>query len=230
MAKPRSMAKHKLIVTTDDIGETGLALANVLVPDMPMVDTDGYSIAHDVVEHINGPAYIGEIQDELTALGAIWYVRGQWGDLRRDGSGVRHSPEQHLAADVARMFEEYCNGVPLRQKSPALPTTRAGDIEDVIDTVLLEAKLHEVDGSTGLKRVLYKALVRDAMRTGYRKAKRKYEAHGRGRFFANNLFWNIQDCVARFHKHHELIEGAHLYLQLKGEEATILYDETDDYY
>lgn len=216
--------KYTLLVNRDpSTGELGLVLDGVQIDDMPMVDTDGYSIAHDIVEHVSGTEFIGEIQDELIALGAMWYVRGQLGDLRRDGRGIMHSVEQHFASDVSRMYEDFCCGTPLSVRGRPLRKTRSSEIDHVIDTILEEAQLRHVDGSTATKRTQYEALVRQAMRVGYSTARRKYES--RGRFFANNLFWNIQEAVERVHKYHELFDGMTFTMQTVGDDVRITLDE-----
>lgn len=215
--------KYTLRVVRDPVsGETGLCLKDVAIDDMPMVDVDGYNIAHDIVEHVNGTERIGEIADELVALGAMWYVRGRWGDLRRDGAGSMHSPESHLAADVTRMQEDMENGTPLwlpHLPSRQLPMTRASEADPAIDSIMREAEVSE-DSEYG-------RAVRALMRTGYSKAKRKYES--RGRFFANSLFWGIQEAVADAHKHHELIEGMTLILTVVGTEARV-EEPVEEYY
>ena len=48
-------------------------------------DTDcefsqGNLAAHDIVEHLDGVENIGPVEDELQALAAVWYCRGQFGD------------------------------------------------------------------------------------------------------------------------------------------------------
>lgn len=68
-----------------------------------MVSGDGYGIAHDIVEHVNGLGEIGTVCDEFQALGALWYTRGQFADLRRDRVGAAYTPEESIASDLARM-------------------------------------------------------------------------------------------------------------------------------
>lgn len=48
--------------------------------------TDGPILAHDVLEHMNEPQFLGEPWDELQALGAIHYLRSPWvvADIRFD--------------------------------------------------------------------------------------------------------------------------------------------------
>lgn len=207
--------KYTLNVIRDpETGDTGFVLKGVAIDGMPMVDTDGYGIAHDIVEHVNGTERIGEIGDELEAMGASWYVRGQHGETRRDGVGSRHSPEAHIAADVGRMKEDFENGVPIwhaHLPTKSLPATRSSEADPAIDVVMKEA---QVSAFTD-----YGRAVRALMRAGYTKAKRKYES--RGRYFAHSLFWSIQEAVADAHKYHELLEGMTFSLHVVGTEATV---------
>lgn len=208
--------KYELQARRDDsTGELGLALAAVDIPDQPMVDVDGINIAHDIVEHVNGFARIGTIADELEALGAIWYVRGQWGRL----CGERE-PELGIARDVTRMWEDYAAGVCFpTEHALAKKTRRHCYAEDALRTIIAEAGLPRE-----AKRYADAVLI--LMRTGYAKARRKYEP--RGRFFANSLFWSIQEAVApHASSKYFKLEGTRYLLQTKGTEATCHMIEED---
>jgi hypothetical protein len=56
--------------------------------------SSGYLLAHDLVEHQNGPEAIGSVADELEALGGLWYTRGSW--------GYPYLSEQHRSEDLLR--------------------------------------------------------------------------------------------------------------------------------
>lgn len=187
--------------TDETFGGTGLHIEGMPHDDHTNPATDGILLAHDIVEHMNGPGEIGAIADELEALGAIWYVRGRHGELRRDSVGSMHSIEQNIAADVTRMFTDFFHGayVPLK-----VPRTLACDADDAFREIIriavedAPAELGEIDtyaDADGVsdKLAQYTAVCLPLMRIGYRKAVRKYEKHGR--FFANNLFWAIADAV-----------------------------------
>lgn len=67
--------------------------------------TDGGILAHDLLEHQNGVEAIGTVHDELMALGAYWYVRGQHGQINLDvdfKSGT--NPIDPMARECARQM------------------------------------------------------------------------------------------------------------------------------
>jgi len=131
--------KHITLIAREDrsTGELGLIIEGTRLMDYPMVANDGLLVAHDLIEHQQGIHKIGSIGDELLALGAIWYVRGQHSDLRRGGTGSMHSPETNIAYDVINMGRMFCEGVQLRQP---VPKTRAGDHEDAFQTIIQKAR------------------------------------------------------------------------------------------
>jgi hypothetical protein len=205
------LKKNRLILEAFEDASTGvlgLGLADMPRNDDTNAASDGLLLAHDIVEHVNGPEAIGTIADELEALGAIWYVRGQHGELRRDLLGSSYTVEQNIAADVTRMFRDFFYGAPLVTKPPR---TRPTDADDAFRAIIAFA-VHDApgevnDGDTHTPRQIaarlraYTRVCLPLMRTGYRKAERKYERHGR--FFANNLFWAIERATDRYCKNPE---------------------------
>ena len=158
-----------------------------------MVANEGLLIAHDLIEHQNGTDQIGSLDDELEALGGTWYVRGQHADISRPSRG--HSPQSDLASDVLNMARIYNFGVEFHTK---VPNTRAHDQDENFREIIQQAK-EDINGEIDsedrdderLETYFYAAL--HYMRQGYRKAHKRYES--KGRFFANNLFWNIAEVV-----------------------------------
>ncbi|MGE3645673.1 MAG: hypothetical protein AB7F96_17655 [Beijerinckiaceae bacterium] len=68
--------KVTLIGVSDEYNsKPGLGLEGSTAYDGFMACRDGSTIAHDLVEHVNGHKAIGPIADELQALGAVWFVR-----------------------------------------------------------------------------------------------------------------------------------------------------------
>jgi hypothetical protein len=149
--------------------------------------TAGFTLAHDVVEHVNGYGRIGDVSDELEAFGALWFVRGQHEDLRRDNYVGYLGAHESLALEVVSMFRQCIEG---DDHTPVF--NRAGDAEDDFTQILCQAKLyaqkevHEFD-ATAFDSFAVSALTR--MRLGYRKARRRYGDE------ANRLFWSIADAV-----------------------------------
>ena len=59
---------------------------------------EGYLIAHDILEH-NDESEVGGVANELEAIGAMWYVRGEAADFRRD-MRMSSDPYQVLVNDL----------------------------------------------------------------------------------------------------------------------------------
>lgn len=189
-------------------GETGLVIEGVRDLDMPMVATvpgAGLQIAHDLVEHVNGVGEIGGIGDELEALGAMWFVRGVTGQLRRDGAGSRHSVEVNIASDVSRMAIDFANGVGFER---VVPRTRASSEDDTFREILEIARgdaileVEHISSDENLEYLFqYFNNATHFMRAGYRKARKKYGSTE----VANNMFWQIAEAVDRCMRIEELL-------------------------
>ena len=95
-------------VECSETGVLGVVLDHVNVSNFAdgdlFVMADAIGIAHDLTEHVNGVSAIGSVFDEFQALGAIWYTRGQFADLRRDDVGSALRPVEHIAGDLSRMW------------------------------------------------------------------------------------------------------------------------------
>jgi len=76
------------------------------------------SIAHDLVEHVNGLEAIGTIGDELMALGAMWKCRGQWGDMQRTEYSSNLTAQQYIAGELPELYYQYRLGTPFGMKIP----------------------------------------------------------------------------------------------------------------
>ena len=73
------MKAIRLFATSDDsCNSLGLAIKGMDIGDNIYAAREGFMIAHDLLDHQNGPANIGMIWDEFEALGALWYSRGQY--------------------------------------------------------------------------------------------------------------------------------------------------------
>lgn len=218
-------------------GELGYVLDDIpRNDDLFMVATDGLTIAHDIIEHVNGLRNIGTIHDEMEALGGIWFVRGQFGALRRDSIGSAFSTEENLAADLSRMWVEWHNEVaefrPYRGKPLRLRGDYIDEVLEVGQTISHHARkniraeeefLHDEEPLDEQAVADYLASARHYFLTGYRKARRRYggDAHR-----AYGTFWNIADALDRWVKRAEY-EGQRLRLGYSYARATVqeLYDE-----
>lgn len=153
--------------------------------------TDGLLIAHDILEH-QRIKDIGSIGDELKAMGAIWYIRGQFGDF--PNSIV--APQDNISSDITRMARDYVYNpyfdcpVPIKNKHwlheefTNMITKARGDLH------------HELDdsdrGSSRESEYFTAALA--FMTAGYQAAERRFKRIGGG-VRANSLFHSIQRAV-----------------------------------
>lgn len=226
-----------LVAGRDEMtGELGLFIEGMRRSHIELnAATDGALIAHDIIEHVNGLDAIGSINDELEALGAIWYVRGQHGDISRDPRRNIYSPEVNIASDVTRMFVDYMNGVSMPAvKGHSYPVTDDEALQAILTICDRDAPREASGMSDGNFGVISDSRIRKEwkwyrkqalmlMRAGYRKARRKWEP--RGRFAANSQFWNIAEAVQPFVKPE--YEGARYVLKYGNSEATCyeVYEE-----
>jgi hypothetical protein len=191
-----------------------------------MADRTGEMIAHDIVEHQNGLDPMGAVWDELEALGGIWHCRGRWGDIGRESI---HSAETNVASDITRMFVEWDG-----YNGPHSMRTQAHDYDESFREIIAIAR-HDIpreydnygDGTgehlANLDAYLDLALHR--MRTGYRKAQRRFDE----RFGSNNQYRAIKEAVEKACRHIDY-EGQQFRLAYGAGEATVneIY-ESDDY-
>lgn len=242
------MRKIQLVAFTDSqSGELGLGIKGYTTvhPEMSAAN-EGLLIAHDILEHPNGFSFIGTVDDELEALGGIWYVRGQHGELNRKGMGSAYTIHQNIAYDIVRMYRDViAGGVTSYYRDQASqlshPVTADEDLKEICNEA--EARYPgEFDGSEEDAAGVYYstkarqqwpafkrwALIR--MRVGYRKTRRRWEGRGASPFAANNQFWAIADAVERYAKNPEH-EGMVYVLRYGNGEATCNpeYDEDGQY-
>lgn len=98
---------YTLTARTDDHGLLGFVYDGVDIPEGELfAATMGNLLAHDLLEHVNGLDSIGTVADELQALGAVWYIRGQNHQISKR---QHHSSTEILADDIMdqHRYEEY---------------------------------------------------------------------------------------------------------------------------
>lgn len=161
-----------------------------------MSDRDGTLTAHDVLEHQNGIVNMGPVWDELEASGGVWQVRGRHGDLMHKTPNI-HPPAVHVASDVTRMFPEWDG-----RNGPHSMRTRPHDYDDDFRDIL-EIARHDIlrelieetkESSHGRQHLeSYLGLALHRMRTGFRKAEKRFgsDFHGYSQFRA------IRDAIGR---------------------------------
>jgi hypothetical protein len=180
------MRHIRLEAFDDDYGNLGLIIAGTPKNDRLMSDTDGRLLAHDLLEHQNGPKKIGCPIDELEAVGALWQVRGRHGDfVQTDRNiGSHWTPEQNVALNLTTIAEEShwmdTAWVPGRYR-----TQRCDEDEvfvDMIEWVRPHVRDHlngcDLESPFPMDAYLDNAL--HLMRTGYRKARRRFGSGYRG--------------------------------------------------
>ena len=214
--------RHLGLTVKEDFasGETGLILDDIRQIDTFMVTTDGLLVAHDILEHQNGLRSIGSVDDELEALGALWFVRGWTGQLRRDGVGDIYSVEESIGTDILNLAQVYNNGVNFRTP---VPNTRASEAEDALqaicesgfDWMQKEFEHYEDDYVNGDRMSHYKRSVIHYLRRGYSKAKKRFGSMSK----AHYMFWNIAEAVNPVAKH----------LEFEGQQFKLSYDANRAY-
>lgn len=187
-----------------ELGELGFMVKGTPMMNYPMVATRGAVVAHDLLEHVNGVSEIGSVGDELEALGAAWYVRGQHGMVTDVG----------MSGDVYGLLELHNQGVPFRVD---VKRTQACDYDDVFEYAIGAAvqsflKYNEDVDANRLEE--FKTAALSLMRTGYRKAKRKYKD-----FCVATLFCEIEREVDSIVKE----------IEYEGQEFKLRYDPLNVY-
>lgn len=186
-------------------GELGLGLLDLKRNGNNNSASEGLLIAHDLIEHVNGIEQIGGIDDELEALGGIWWVRGQWGDLRRDGRGSMHSVHENIAADITRMFRDFFYGEHVDTTPPRTIACEADDDFKLIVEAAVREMYDEIndedEAEVVRKAAEYTRVCLPRMRIGYRKARARFKGHRPP--MANSLFWEITEAVDPYCKHVE---------------------------
>lgn len=183
--------------------------------------TSANATAHDLIEHINGWQNIGTVEDELQALGAAWWTRGQFHNTV--------TPEG-LRGDVANNLQ-YITG---RRLAPAIVSkTREYDLEDICNGELKRMCLAELSyGCNSLQSHIDNMIhnshqVLGWMQLGYNKAKLRYGTDDitRGHY----LFHNIEELLSRFSPSGEWIQKFDLHYTIRTAKAWIV-EAPEPYY
>lgn len=237
------MKAIRLIAASDEYDSTpGLIIKGTPSFDELMTDRTGLLTAHDLLEHQNGMAPMGTVWDELEALGGIWYIRGQHGDMMTDRPNY-HSPAVNVASDVTRMFSEYScdpdNG-PGGLGVGSRPHDYDDDFREIVEIARRDIPREHNDmgngspdeDSNGWSPELhalfdeYLTLALHRIRSGYRKAERRFTRDGGGDWNGNNLFRAVRDAVKSVVSHIDF-EGQEFILRYGNGEATCrpVYDD-----
>lgn len=191
--------RHVLLTVCDDEYGSGLGFHLAKTPkyDGFMVDTTGFMIAHDLLEHQNGAQNIGPVWDEMEALGSVWHLRGRHGDFLR-GEKTRNlfTPEETIAADLVHMYSSWdgWNG-------PGSMNTKPHEHDESFDEIIEYARRDIPKGYGSYpgndfsyaEMESYLTLARHRLRTGYNKSRRRFGDHW---YDGPELFCRIRDAVA----------------------------------
>lgn len=190
-------------------GELGLVGKGMKLTHGTSADNDGTLLAHDILEHQNGLKSIGSVGDEIEALGGVWFVRGQHGQLRR---GSHHTPHDGVASDLSNLCEIYMRGVPMRVD---VINTREHDCDvDFEDVIAISKNSNKwwIKDCENFDQKRYKEFYRSAihiLRTGYNKANRRFKSPE----YAHRLFWDMSEAIGR----------ACEFLEFEGQEFVLRY-------
>lgn len=162
------------VVEDRALGELGLIVKGVRLMGYPMVAREGRLIAHDITEHMHGLKSIGSVDDELEALGAVYYGRGQCGEFG--------NPTTTLQYDVEELCRIYQQGVHFRNDVPRTKKLDEGEEEDIQNIVngacnIVVRDLYdygEWSASAEKDITVFRRAAIHFMRRGFRLAHRKY--------------------------------------------------------
>ena len=229
------MTKYILTYEKDqEFGELGFRLEGTsLNPQEYNMATDGALIAHYIIEHINGIKEIGTIGDELEALGAMWYIRGEFNDITRGRPSI-YNPYEQLAHDVVSMGVQRLLHKEGYHKP--VPNIKIDDdvMQSTIESVLYHAKKNlksELEGEEYSQQD-FNQYLKDVIKffiAGYRKAVKKYAYIGQ--IQANNVFWNIAETINIALKHMDY-EWQQIELHVNKTQNKVSWNEyyKEDYY
>lgn len=195
------MKWHTLIAIEDvNIGSIGLVLKKMdlskIVDGQVYAIFEGFTLAHDLLEHVNGINKIGSIDDELEALGAMWYTRGQFGYLNETNY---YDPSTTIAAEVTNLAELFISGVDFVN-----PHKKTKDHKYDLDFIdIIEKSKKEFIEEDRRKLSKFYAAAIHYLRSGFRKAEQRYKNADA----ANYLFYNIKTVFDKAMKNTDLYPG-----------------------
>lgn len=204
-------------MTDQSTGELGFKLEGVPSFDYPTISMEGSILAHDILEHVNGLDSIGTIEDELLALGGVWFVRGQYEDIKRNHS--MHSSLKHICSDIVNMGHIYCINESIRVGLGQSMAIGDYDIHETAMEIIDTARpmlIEELEGSeyTSARLEHYLNAAYHLMCQGWEKAEERFKG---AELYANTIFWRIaeaiDDAIINSSYDFEIIEGAQIKLE-----------------
>jgi len=182
----------------------------------------GLLVAHDTLEHF--PNTTGSWEDELMALGAVAFIRGESGYF---SDKYYPLPQDNISVDVANCFYFFLGS---RRDIKPLKKTRGLNNEFEANYIISEAvniALNQCRDETGDRPSLSTiANVTEWLKLGYRKSKRRYRGVESHEMLC--LFTSIQRDVDDLE--HQAEEGCELRVSVDVTNQTVDVKLTHPYY
>lgn len=194
------MRHIRLVAFQDQVtGEVGLGIKGHTSHPELLCDWTGAMIAHDIVEHQNGLDRIGDVGDEIEALGASWHIRGRHGLF----DSKYHTPEYVMAAGLSQtacdLYDEGQHWFPRLGRYKTAEHYCDEDFEAILEEArpILTRDLHsEMDDPSNFPEEAFWDNALHLLRMGYRKSARRWGENFRG----TNTFQAIRNACAPFAK------------------------------
>ena len=182
----------------------------------------GMGIAHDLLEHTSTDD--GSVRDEVMALGAALFTRGEGGYW----SGSYHGPGKHIGSDLPQLAIQFDGLGDLPE--PGRTTRLDEEVEEWIEAACKDARQELIDeyaSETNRSSVSsYLTRCRGWLRKGFRAARRRYK--NRSACELSHLFKHIEVRADELLNHAEFEQlviqldisrcDAKLYLEYPAEE------------
>jgi hypothetical protein len=207
----------------EDYGEDGWLLVGAPSTYQPL---QGMGVAHDILEHF--PNDSGSVEDELLALGAALYVRGEggyWENWTRSMVSAGHHVASDVFNELGMRYEGIENGIKSPGKTKLLERHVEEWIMQVTQYVRKEGRDYKYFNIWGLKD--YQEKVPGWLRRGYRKAQKRYEKKTSPSDLSY-IFHLIEQGADRLLKD-DMSRYCHLVVQVQlGRSNALVYLEEDE--
>lgn len=183
----------------EDFGTYGWLLEGAPSTYVPL---SGMGIAHDVLEHLVGDT--GTIEEELMALGAALYIRGDGGYWNKS----YHSPGVHIGSDVGNDLAYKYGGLENGINCPGRTYKLEAYVEEWIQNAIDEARKNIKDQLDGWDLAMPKSKINAYLknvpgwiRRGYRSALKRYKHCGSHKL--TEVFNTIEQKANKYLSHCE---------------------------
>jgi len=180
----------------DEFGGLGLTFQGSRIEEYNPCQS-GRLLAHDLLEHHK--LEIGGVGEELKAMGAAWYIRGQFEDITRPANN--NTSYDHLASDVGPdLYMKWLGygGFGCSVGSHVIDCAHSFELRQVIEHAKELTKQEYPEDFDLVKWAIYSNQALCFMIKGYQLAAKRFNPIG-GASIANSLFWNIareaDECI-----------------------------------